>query len=58
MKGLADEGFSPAVFHDKVGNEVGGNQGPGVVGQDPRERFMDHPDAAPEDFNRDVNLDG
>ena len=57
-EGAGGRVFFPRRFYDEVGNEMDGIQGHGVVARDPRERFMDNPDAAPEDFNRGVDLDG
>ena len=51
--------FFPRRFPDEAGNETDGIQGHGLVDRDPRKRFMDRPDAAPEtDFTRGVDLDG
>ena len=43
-------GVFPRLFYDEAGNEVEAGQGQRVMPLDPRERFMDRPDAAPEDF--------
>ena len=48
-------GVFPRLFYDETGNEVGGGQE--VINPDPRERFMECPDAAPKAFNRGVDLD-
>ena len=57
-EGAGGRGFFPCRFYDKAGNETDGIQGHEVVARDPHEQFMDRPDAAPEAFNRDVDLDG
>ena len=58
MKVAGGRGVPPRGFYDKVGNETDGIQGHEVVARDPRERFMDHPDATPEDFNVGIDLGG
>ena len=57
MKGLGD-GFFSCRFYDEEENETDGVQGNGVVSRDPRKGFMNQPNAAREDFNRGINLDG
>ena len=58
-EGAGGRGVFPRRFYDEAGNEVGADQGQGVGYLDPRERFMDRPDAAPDtDFVREVDLDG
>ena len=52
------EGIFTRLFYDEAGNEVEADQGQGVMPLDPRKRFMDRPDAAPEYFIRGVDLDG
>ena len=51
-------GVFPRRFYDEAGNEIEADQGQGVMPLDPRERFMDRSDAAPETFARGVNLGG
>ena len=51
-------GGFPCLFYDEMGNEVGVDQGQRVVYHDPHKRFMDLSNAAPENFNRNVGLDG
>ena len=51
-------GVLPRLFYNEAGNEVDADQGQGVLHLDPRKRFMDRPNAAPENFNRGVDLDG
>ena len=57
-EGAGERGGFPRLFYNKAGNEVDVDQGQETMRPDPRKRFMDRPDAAPEDFNRGVNLDG
>ena len=58
-EGAGGRGVLPRRFYYEAGYETDGNQGHGLVTRDPHERFMDHPDAAPEeDFVRGVDLDG
>ena len=47
------EGVLPCFFYKEAGNEARGQE---VITSDPRERFMDRPNAAPTDFNRGVDL--
>ena len=49
-------GVLPCRFYDEAGNEVYEGR---ADAPDPRERFMDRPDTAPDtDFTRGVDLDG
>ena len=58
-EGAGGRGVFPRRFYDEAGNETDARQRHGVITRDPRERFMERPDAAPEeDFVRGVNLDG
>ena len=57
-EGAGGRGVFPCRFYDEAGNETDGNQGQGVMHLDPRERFIDRPDAAPEAFTRGIDLDG
>ena len=57
-EGAGERGVFPRLFYDEAGNEVDADQGQGVLHLDPRKRFMDRPNAAPENFNRGVDLDG
>ena len=49
------QGIFPRLFYDEAGNEV--DTEAQVEAPDPHERFMDCPDAAPDNFNRGVDLD-
>ena len=57
-EGAGGRGVFPRRFYDEAGNETDAIQGHGLVTCDPRERFMDRPDAAPETFTRGIDLDG
>ena len=57
-EGAGGRGVFPRRFYDEAGNETDGIQGHEVIARDPRERFMDRPDAAPETFTRGIDLDG
>ena len=50
-------GVFPCLFYNEAGNEVDADQGQGLINLDSRKRFMNYPTAAPDDFNRGVNLD-
>ena len=55
-EGAGGGGVFPRRFYDEAGHEVYEGR---ADAPDPRERFMDRPDAAPDtDFTRGVDLDG
>ena len=60
--GGGGEGIFPKLFYDEAGNEVWHKvdvgQEANVNRLDPRKRHMDHSDAAPGLFIRNVDLDG
>ena len=51
-EGAGGRGGIPRRYYDGAENETDGAQGNGVVTRDPRERFMDRPNAAAEAFTR------
>ena len=51
-------GVYPHLFYNKARHEVDTVEEGAEVRPDPREHFMDRPDAAPDDLNREVDLDG
>ena len=55
---VEEGGGLPCLFFNEAGNEMDADQGQEFMPPDPRKRFMDRPDASPEDFNRSVDLDG
>ena len=58
MNGAGGRGVFPCRVYDEAEDEIDGIQEHGVVARDPRERFMDRPDAAPENFTWGIDLDG